>query len=1716
MDQGSPRAVSPASTGPAGHYFEAQVGASYLLALLIGAEPRGLPGTSVDRVELQRAGEGRPLDDVIVHTHDISGNDATLEIQVKRELTFAPSDEVFRDVVRQIAAAAQRPGFWSSRYELAIATAKISRKIAGPYQDVLTWARQLGSAVTFVDRINRPGSSNDDMRSFVRTFRTRLEEAGAPHDDETIWRLLGRLQILVFDFTAPGSADESLARERAVRALHPDDASHAGDLWTILVELAVRVAASAGDRTRDRLIEDLQGKPFRLAGERRHTAMRIHLGEASQNALDDIGDLVGGVTLMRRERLGEIREALEEGRYVEVRGDSGVGKSGLLKHLARQIAFESRILVLSPGRTTPRGWPQMRAVLGFDGTARELLADLASTGGAVLFIDNLDRFETAERLTAIDLTRAAAEVPGISIVATARTNFGVEEPNWLPADALDGLGRAAPVVVGELSESEVEQLRHAAPDLAFLLADTHPAREVSRNLFRLARLAARPGGESPRTETEMAELWWRLADGSRDANYRDRARVLRALAERVLAGPEPLDVRDLSAVAVDALVHTETLRDLGDDRVAFRHDVLAEWAVGCLLLSDPSTIDRLPLVGPAPATLARGVELAARNIVEAAADSTSWRSLLERLSGGGIHGSWRRAVLLALVRSEAAAEILTKASDVLLADRARPLRELIRTVRAVDVLPAAELLAAAGVDLSAIPPHLNTPSGPSWFRLITWLLRLGEGLPSAAIPDVVDLYSDWSLSVFGLDPLTPHLLPWLYRWLNEIELARGRDSIHPVFGGDDLDGTDVEDLERKLRTGFVLFCNRTPPLAADYLQRLMGGGRHNEQAIRAILKFRGQLAQAAPAQLAELTAAALIRQPNESRRRGGRWDEGPFTRMDHELLPASPSQGPFLELLTHAPQHGLALVRRLVDHAIAFHSGRQPHGPNAIVVPFPQEPRTFPWIESYGWSRGWGRSYSVGSALMALEAWAHQRLEAGNGFEIVLGDVLGSGDAPAAYLLIAVDLLVSHWPASREAAVPFLACPELLCIDLSRLGHDQAPPFPDIFGLRELQREPRGLASLESLTTRPSRQASLDELLPYYVLDGLEEVRERIAVLLREAIDRLGPYTEDDDLGNPTFMAVHASNLLEPGNYRDVEVFLTSGQTAIGRQYVAPDIERLHLERLQRAASDRSTAANMQLAIAVALDNPGRSSSEFAQRAVEWAQTATPPLADDDSDGGIFGQAKVGAAMIAMRDGTAELRDANRSWAQHTFADTLQAEENLVYGLHEGLQFNLVAIAFAGMVYALRDSATADGIRDLLAVVDRPAAAHGFIAVAPSLSTMDDRLPRSILRCALAACIRPVRRRNESETEESTRAAERRHQTIAAAVAAEIAWLFEAGEEPALQAPPAFRPRTRQRRRVLANSEAPTAGGAYTVATTDRFHYQAAALWLRGASRLLDAGGGTWLQSVVRSHAEWTWVANGAGLETFEELSQTPDEWNDVYFALLARGLAGADEATADQLALEPLASLPDKSFFEAAVRFQGSVDEVFFNNFGLEPSVAVHIRLRLAERLKASSGWTWFVRRRSSSIEVHLGRALATLLFNQGGYFQPAKAYLLPPAIDRLMPFLPVLEDLAVKGASLSVAIFTLNLFEVAPRSAHLTFLLTVAEAWMAEFPDATDFWIDHAIGRRVCGLIDNAHREQPGLFSVNQPIREQTNNLLPGLIRLGVAEAARLEQSLAESTLP
>ena len=1686
---GDRQGTSTASSGPAGAHFEGQVAAFYLLAMLSGAQACGLPGATIKRVALQQANIGHPLDDVIVHATDGSGKPAVLAIQVKRTISFSPGDTVFQQVVGQIVETVGRPDFWSMQYEMAIATARSSRKIDGPYQDVLTRARQIGDATTFMAQIRLAGAANADMRAFVKTFQKHLKDKGSPHDEETIWKLLRRLQILTFNFTAPGSAIKELARERALHTLHADDASRVDALWGNLVELAISVATNGGDKTRTTLLESLRG--FRFVGDRRHANARAALAEIACSALADIGNRVGKVVLARHERVAAVHEARGCGRYVEIRGDAGVGKSGVLRQVAESLQTEGQILVFSPGRCIPRGWSAMRAQIGFDGTLRELLVELASDGGAVVFLDNLDSFSDEERLTVKDILREAAKVPGVSILSTARTDFGVDERSWLPDEALELLGRTSPISIDELSNAEVEQLRTNDPALIPLLGDNHPARKITRNLFRLARLASQKATDSwPRTEVEMANQWWATADGQSDG-WRDRARLLRNLAQQALVDSDILDVSAQPAQSIEALVDSGTLRKLPVDRVSFRHDVLREWAIACTLHEDASLIDELDLKRSATAVLARGMELAARMAIERAADGIAWRNLLNRLSGEGIHKSWRRAVLLALARSEAADAILPLVQPVLFADHALLLCELIRTVMVVDVVPASKAFAAAGVDPAFIPlirSDMILPRGPAWIALILWLLNVGDGVPGEAIPEVVDLYKIFSFAVgsHGLTTITPPMTRQLYRWLRLMEprSALPEPSEGPKFWKN-LGNDQVQSLQSALRSSFFAFARTTPDLAAEYLQAV-ARSEHNDDLVRSILTMSGTLAQAAPAELARLTEQWLIQKPRPRHRRSGYERVEAFTFVDHEFLPASPAQGPFFELLVNSPKDGLALIHQLVGHAIAHDSQGRDAETNVITLVYPDSVRIFPWTETYRWSRG---SYNtITSALMALEAWAHRRIAADEPFETVLKDVLGPPGSCAAYLLVAVDLIISHWPKSEASATEFLGCPELLSLDHTRHAYDRRP---DLSGLPP---EPQGAVSAAELKKRVSRRTTLSGLIRHYASTAPEQ-RNKLTSLLRDAADRLGPVGTQANFSDPEFMVRHALNFADPANWHEDDAEHEDGSTVSARQYISPASEQNHLQALKNAAADKRSDLEMQCAITLAIDDPSRFSSEQRLAAVAWASGPTPEVTsttEDDGDDSLSRMRRVAvlaAAMITIRDGDENLRTQYGEWACAQLKDALKSNnDDIALQIRGGLRSSPIAIAYAGLCYALARQKTSDGVRALLevAAVGRHAAAHGFGVAVDALHAVDERLPCSLLRCALRTCIAPVRKRSLSDEEKSARAT-RRKAAAMAAIDAEMAWLEGTGPEPQW---PTF-PKKR----------------------AQQVYHQMAALWLRQVQTLGDAAKCPWLRDVFITYISWTIEANGGELCDEEEANNPPAEWNDVFFALAARCVVRLTSTEVSNLVIEPIAALPDQNFFDVLACFLRRVDEVYFGGCDVQTSVAVEIRSALADRMLASREWEYLSGSRDLRIERHIGSAIATLFFNSHHSLQGTKCYLRQKGVERIAPFLPILDRLAQSGPSPFIALVLLNLLEVAPRAEHLGLIVQTGKTWLATYPDFRLFWIDHEIGKRWCEIAKRICIQDSAAARTDTATYSDIGNIVAELIHLGVPEAGQLEELLSSS---
>src|SRR5690606_38684324 len=127
------------------------------------------------------------------------------------------------------------------------------------------------------------------------------------------------------------------------------------------------------------------------------------------------------------------------------------------------------------------------------------------------------------------------------------------------------------------------------------------------------------------------------------------------------------------------------------------------------------------------------------------------------------------------------------------------------------------------------------------------------------------------------------------------------------------------------------------------------------------------------------------------------------------------------------------------------------------------------------------------------------------------------------------------------------------------------------------------------------------------------------------------------------------------------------------------------------------------------------------------------------------------AAMIAARDGGDELISKHEGWIRDSFSAALSPREGSSYRYQSGLRFNPVAIATLGLIHLYRRSQNDTNLSTLLelAASKSVSGVYGFAAGFDTLEKLNDRLPRSILRCAFAGRISPYHSWEDAEEQKA-------------------------------------------------------------------------------------------------------------------------------------------------------------------------------------------------------------------------------------------------------------------------------------------------------------------------------------------------------------------------------
>ena len=1667
--------LSPRSTGPAGSQFEAKVGTHYALALLASTEPFGLPGAIIDRIEFQRGGQGHPLDDLIVHGKSAQGEDQCLEVQIKRAMKFTVRDENFTSIVDGIFRARSK----EPNRRFAVAIERTTGAIDNGVQEALELAQQTIDATSFLRLLKTPGRSNQAMRAFVEVFKRHLADAGEAEGD-SFFQVLRSFSVLTFDFARPNSIAEHHDRFRARQLA---SAKGGSDLYDSLFGLVLRADAIGGELDRSALICKLKEIGIEVGSAPTLALARRHIEELSRHALDDICLTITGIQLLREKPRRELESLLGasevQSAVVEISGPSGAGKSGLLRTVIEGRGLVSRILVLAPDRTPPGGWPELRTRFGIQASAEEFLRDLACDGGGYLFIDGLDRFrDNAQRKTVVDLLRAGLRSPGLRILFTVRSGWKDHVADWIGEETFGLLSQQRSVIVGDLDDDEANALATARPQIAHLLRPDHRAKPLARNLFKLRQLVGtRLNTSEAISEADLASEW--LASGAKknacsSGKTRSRKRVIYTVGKGLVEGDRLVDVSGQDPQAVGELIKDGVLVEFQLDRVRFLHDVFVDWAVGCVLSDDPKLTERLDLDAPPPFWMAPGFELACRILAEGESDKVL-PTLVEHLEGEDVAAGWASLALLALVRSERAEALLGRYDNLLMANNGGRTARLIRRFIASHTQSAATLLNNALPEEVVIPESLPIPKGPGWIELIRWCLQRFDRLESDALSAVVDLFQTWLVfSAFGEKTVSPILLDRLADVLiadiefRDLPLPRYADSRpekkFAVTG----------DACKAAQLLVANFASVSPDAAARYLNAVKDAS-DPEAAMCQVLENSGRLTSVAPAEF----SAAFLRASKGNDENGEYHDRSrhrrsyALMRIENLFVVSQCGIGVFAEILQAAPETGISLVLSLTMGASA-----PENGDSNFPVVILGETRKVIARSSYGWSRGRNTSIMLAKALIALEHWAHQRLDEGEVLESVIGDIVSEGPIPGAVWLVIVDLVLSHSSLDGRVLRELLASPETMALDVERATFDALDRKTGgrLRGHYRPEAPAVDQAVEGDLANRPSRKFSLHDLFAKLVFilsdEELSAIRERLDM----AVERLGPWTEDRvDLFSSKFMASYASRRASRDNYEQNSMRDTSGKEHKAWTYVWPPDQKRWMEKREAIKYVEHSKFNRSLAVCGAMDDENNSISVGISEAdiiLDETLTATPSKADDALRGpNDPWLSRVSAAAFFARMGSASDLARRRSEITSTFEQALQFSDQVRVFRSEHVMYDPHSLAIAGLLYlATTSGREADVERLEQAVIKFPeSAAQAFLQHRKAVAKLDETLLISLCRLALLACWTPRRAKRSEEDDVNDKRVANLKSRLTSANHLERTWRG-GGSEPEWPRPPEYRPK-RPMRTLTNGTEIEVEmrdASSESDFTSFGFDQQTGTAWIQILNGLGDSAGLA-SQAVWSANLEWLLATNRPN-EDGNDNHSFGRVWTQGLMVHAATHARYWSENARKALVFDVLKNFSDEAFILATSMFIVESDMYFIKGNAADRSYLLSLRNEFWPRLKHTSHWQRHLRSRNDgSIEGNLNKLVNAYFMRESCGFREYQSYSDGLSGPQLLPFLPLFSKIANEAPPCpNIVDMFLNYLECLEPSTAEVSLVAAAVLWARTADDR--FWIEFNFGPRILSIARNA----------------------------------------------
>lgn len=1381
-------AQSPELASGAGFAFEDQVGASFLAALLCEGHAPGTSDRVVSRVAFQQRDFGEPLDDIVVDARGHDNSCRRLSLQCKQSLTIsdAASNQDFRSIIRDSWNSRLKTDFRQLDDCYGAAVGFVATDSSRALRQLCDYARNSEATEHFLARFAEQGNASEAVaRVKAQIAHIIEEEIGPPCSQEQLHDFLAHFVLLDFDFLTEGSASKAAVLNQIATALAGPPGEAAPSVWARLCLLARESSGRSGVFSRERLVRELS-LSTRLLGARSLRPDLEIIANLSRQWIADIEPEISGTSLERPVLRAKLDQALEQGRFVQITGLPGSGKSVLLRHRAEAALREGPIVFLKHDRLDGRSWEGFAKLHGMSSVPlKKLLAEIASIGSPIAFIDGLDRVSKENRGVVLDVIRSILTDDDLAewrILVSLRSTSMETVSNWLGRLVAGASVRA--IEVGALSDEDARLLVGKNVRLRDVLFGLPKIREIARRPFFARILAEDDAGdanrEAPQSEVDLARRWWARGGGVEvdDSRLAKRQRTLLELAGlsvRSLGKPISLSaISDSAAVAVDEFVRDAVLSRAPEGHgLNFSHDIFLEWSLFHLLQDRHGAwLSELHSWGEPPAA-GRAVELKSQSEFLSVG---SWPRILRDIQGAGMRSQWARAWLIAPLSLPSFTEREAAYWELLATDNARLLNVLLVWFQAERTTPNPRILAREnhGSDRARLADLLGWPSDfRAWQRLIHFLLQHASEIPRSMRLAVLTTFDVWQNAYSTLsNPTSSALLRQCELWLAEIEEgARAARESNAVYIRD----RSPEGFRALLVALMLRSAPSEPEPVERYLRNLLAREISNEE-FEQVISWAPTLAASHPSLLVDVTLARLredlpavrdeARRQREAedldaRKRVEAKDPTDRTQSEQHFLsspmilhrdgpdshdwerlatdrgdffPASPLREPFASFFREAPNEALRLVSQLGNHAIT--AWRQLHQldhrrsgtPLPLVLDFPWGQQVF-WGGSreYLWARGVWAPPPIQCGFMTLEEWAIAEFDANKDLDGLLRIVLADHESIAA-LSVAVSLAL-HADQVSEAVLPLLTSQRLLEADKERFGYDFTGAGGVLIGFNPGQ-DAAHVAAIRAAQSRPARRRHLASLIARSTLGGgplAERVRQAVAKFPDDPAFSYEEQRDSEDVRRRLNQeAIRYLELTDPATYK---LYATSNSNEVIVVHESPSASTPQAERARSEAKKSLDTSNAWMWAAKCFEVGSIVEGLELSTAIAFARDLDDPdlfeEAYDEVDVGQRQGAVAGVAAVCVAFAT-DLDASDLGWARGVLA-----RAGASAGLPGAFSVSVTELPWHHAIFAARGiareirrgSAPAEASSILLRLVGHPLEAVALAALRESFQVWD-RDPR--------------------------------------------------------------------------------------------------------------------------------------------------------------------------------------------------------------------------------------------------------------------------------------------------------------------------------------------------------------------------------------------------------